>query len=123
MKKLLLWVVACAFAAFHVAAQTGTNTNLSGTWQIEYHDNNGKEVDMPMVSFVQSGGKLEGVFGDKHWKVEGLLAGDDIKFWFTPPMRRDVTVRYQGRLENANLMRGTMVSEVQSGSFVAVRKQ
>lgn len=122
MQKLLLTLVVCAFAAFQVAAQMGTNTNLSGTWQVEYHDKNGKEVDTPMVSFMQSGSRLEGVFGDRHWKVEGTVVGDTVTFWFNPPTRRDVTVRYQGRLETANQMRGSMASEVQSGTFVAVRK-
>jgi hypothetical protein len=111
----------CALAALAVA-QTGQNVNLSGTWQIEYHDKNGKEVDTPMVSFLHTAGRLEGVFGNQHWKVEGTVAGDQVTFLFHPPSRPDITVRYQGRLESATRMRGTMASEVQSGMFVANRK-
>ena len=118
MRKLLYPVVVCALAAFCVAAQI----NLSGTWQIEYHDKNGKEVDTPMVSFLDNGGKLEGVFGNKHWKVEGSVSGTQVQFAFHPPARPEITVRYQGTLESANQMRGTMESQVQSGTFVAVRK-
>jgi hypothetical protein len=118
MKKLLYTLVVCALATFSVAAQM----SLSGTWQIEYHDKNGKEVDTPMVSFLQSGGRLEGVFGDKHWKLEGTVVGDQVQFAFHPPQRPDITVRYTGKLESANQIRGTMASEVQSGKFVAVRK-
>jgi hypothetical protein len=119
MKKLLYTLVVCALATFTVEAQG----NLSGTWQIEYHDNNGKEVDTPMVTLLQNGARLDGVFGDKHWKVEGTVVGDEVKFAFHPPQRPDITVRYQGKLESANQIRGTMASEVQAGSFVAVRKQ
>ena len=118
MKTLLYTLVVCVLAAFSAAAQI----NLSGTWQIEYHDKNGKEVDPPMVSLLQNGGRLEGVFGNKHWKVEGTVTGDQVVFAFHPPQRPDITVRYQGKLESASQMRGTMASEVQSGTFVAVRK-
>ncbi len=123
MFKPMLTVVVCAFAAILAVAQTGTSPSLSGTWQIEYHDKNGKEIDTPMVTLLQSGGRLDGVFGDKHWRVQGSVAGEDVKFWFSPPQRPDITVRYEGKLENPNQMRGTMASEVQSGTFVAARKQ
>jgi hypothetical protein len=122
MKKLLHTLLVCAFAALTVAAQAEQPVNLSGTWQIEYHDKNGKEVDTPMVSLMQVGGRLEGVFGNKHWKVDGVVVGDQVTFAFHPPQRPDITVRYQGRLESATQMRGTMASEVQSGVFVAIRK-
>jgi hypothetical protein len=118
MKKPLCTAVVCALAAFTLAAQV----NLSGTWQIEYHDKNGKEVDTPMVSFLHTGGQLEGVFGDKHWKLQGTVVGNQVQFAFHPPQRPDITVRYQGTLESANQIRGSMASEVQSGTFVAVRK-
>ncbi|HUB77709.1 MAG TPA: hypothetical protein VMB03_02880 [Bryobacteraceae bacterium] len=118
MKKTLLALVVCALAALSAAAQT----SLSGTWQIEYHDKNGKEVDTPMITFLQTGGRLEGVFGKYHWKVEGTVAGDQVQFHFHPPQAPEVTVRYQGTLESANRMSGTMASEVQSGTFVATRR-
>jgi hypothetical protein len=54
--------------------------------------------------------------------VEGAVVGDQVQFSFHPPQRPDITVRYQGTLESSNQMRGTMASEVQSGTFVAVRK-
>lgn len=122
MRKLLYTALVCALAALAAMAQAQPNVNLSGTWQIEYHDNNGKEVDTPMVSLLQTGGRLEGVFGNQHWKVEGTVVGDQVTFAFHPPSRPDITVKYQGRLESATQMRGTMASEVQSGSFVAIRK-
>ena len=118
MRMLLYTVVVCSLAAISAVAQI----NVSGTWQIEYHDKNGKEVDTPMVSFLDNGGKLEGVFGNKHWKVEGSVSGTQVQFAFHPPARPDITVRYHGTLESANQIRGTMESEVQSGTFVAVRK-
>ena len=105
-----------------LSAQVSQSVNVSGTWQIEYHDKNGKEVDTPMISLMQSGGQLEGVFGNQHWRVQGALVGDRIQFWFSPPKHPEVTVRYQGTLEAANRIRGTMASEVQSGTFTAVRK-
>jgi hypothetical protein len=118
MKKLLYTLVVCALAAISAVAQA----SLSGTWQIEYHDKNGKEIDTPMVSFLQNGGRLDGVFGKDHWKVEGTVVGDQVQFFFHPPQAPNITVRYQGTLESDNQMRGTMASEVQSGTFTAVRK-
>jgi hypothetical protein len=122
MKTFTYALSVCALAALAAFAQTESRVNLSGTWQIEYHDKNGKEVDTPMVSFVQTGGRLEGVFGDRHWKVEGTVVGDRVQFFFHPPARPDITVKYQGALESSVQMRGTMASEVQSGTFVATRK-
>jgi hypothetical protein len=118
MKKLLYTLVVCAFALLPMAAQM----NMSGTWQIEYHDNNGKEIDMPMITLLQNGGRLDGVFGDKHWKVEGTVTGDEVQFWFHPPQHTEVTVRYTGKIQSGNQLRGTMHSEVQAGTFVATRK-
>ena len=118
MKKLLYTLAVCALAAISAVAQSG----ISGTWQIEYHDKNGKEIDTPMVTLLQNGGRLDGVFGDRHWKVEGTVVGDQVQFSFHPPQRPDITVRYQGTVEANNLIRGTMASEVQSGTFVATRK-
>jgi hypothetical protein len=108
----------CALAAISALAQGG----LTGTWQIEYHDKNGKEVDYPMITFLQNGSRLEGVFGNKHWRVQGAIDGNRVEFAFHPPQRPDVTVRYQGTIDNANQLRGTMASEVQSGTFVATRQ-
>jgi hypothetical protein len=117
MSRLWSTVVVCA-----LVASAAAETNLSGTWQIEYHDNNGKEIDYPVVSLLQRGDRLEGVFGNKHWKVEGMVARGNVQFSFHPPQRPDITVRYQGALESPDRIRGTMASEVQSGTFVATRK-
>lgn len=118
MRKTLGTLVVCALAALSAAAQSG----ISGTWQIEYHDKNGKEVDTPVVTLLQNGGRIDGVFGNQHWKLEGTVVGDQVQFSFHPPQRPDITVRYQGTLESNNRMSGTMASEVQSGTFVAIRK-
>ncbi len=116
--KLSCALVVCALAAVAALAQC----NVSGTWQIVYHDKNGKEVDTPMVSLLQSGGRLEGVFGNQHWKVDGTIVNDQVEFSFHPPQRPEITVKYQGKLESSNEIRGTMASQVQSGTFVATRK-
>src|ERR1035438_5699562 len=115
MKKLLYTLLVCAFAALAAFAQTEQKVNLSGTWKIEYHDKNGKEVDTPVVSFLQTGGRLEGVFGDKHWKLEGTVVGAQVQFFFHPPARPDITVKYQGKLESSRQIRAAMASEVQCG--------
>lgn len=117
MRNLWSVVAVCALVSMSAA-----EFNLSGTWQIEYHDKNGKEVDYPVVTLVQRGDRLEGVFGNKHWRIEGEVTGTKAQFSFHPPQRPDITVRYQGSLESPDRMRGTMASEVQSGTFVAVRK-
>ena len=122
MKRVVFAVLTAASALWSLAAQQTPASGISGTWQIEYHDKNGVEVDTPKITLQQSGGKLGGVFGNQDWKVEGTVSGDAIVFWFHPPQRPDITVKYQGRLENKGLIRGTMASEVQSGTFTAVRK-
>ncbi len=121
MKQALLAILLGSVLSLGGAAQTNSGPNLSGTWQIEYHDNNGKEVDTPMISLLQSGGRLEGVFGNQHWKVQGTLVGDQVQFSFSPPKHPEITVRYQGTLDSAAHMHGTMSSQVQSGSFAAKR--
>jgi len=114
-------LIVCAFAAIAAFAQAEPK-NLSGTWQIEYHDKNGKEVDTPMVSFLQTGGRLEGVFGNKHWRLEGTVVADQVQFLFHPAGHPEISVRYTGKVDSSGEIRGSMVSEVQSGTFVAVRK-
>jgi hypothetical protein len=122
MKQTLTAALLGSILLFGIAAQTSQTANLSGTWQIVYRDNNGKEVDTPVISLFQSNGQLEGVFGNQHWKVRGTLAGDRVSFSFSPPQRPEITVRYSGTLDSPTKMHGTMASEVQSGSFVATRK-
>ena len=122
MKPCFFAVLLAAILTLGTVAQMNQNVNLTGTWQIEYHDNNGKEVDTPMISLLQSNGRLEGVFGNQHWKVQGALTGNQISVSFSPPKHPEVTVGYQGTLESATQMRGTMASPVQSGTFVATRK-
>src|SRR5271168_1299831 len=112
MTKMLHTLVVCALIALPAAAQN----SVSGTWQIEYHDKDGEEINRPMITLLQNGGRLDGVFGDKHWKVEGTVVGSQVKFSFHPPQRPDITVRYEGTLESNGLIRGTMASEVQSGT-------
>ncbi|MGC4051073.1 MAG: hypothetical protein QM757_17050 [Paludibaculum sp.] len=73
-KRALLCLLGFALSV-GLTAQVSQSANVSGTWQIEYHDKNGKEVDTPMISLMQSGARLEGVFGNQHWKVQGTLGG------------------------------------------------
>jgi hypothetical protein len=115
MKKMMYTLAVCALVAL-------AQNSVSGTWQIEYHDKNGEEIDRPVITLLQNGGRLDGVFGNKHWKVEGTVVGSQVKFSFHPPQRPDITVRYEGTLETNSLIRGTMASEVQSGTFTAVKK-
>ena len=122
MKKAAFAVLLGAILTLGIRAQSNQNINLTGTWQIEYHDHNGREVDTPMISLLQSNGRLDGVFGNQHWKVQGTLVGDQVTFSFSPPKHLEITVRYQGTLDSAQRMHGTMVSQVQSGTFVATRK-
>lgn len=118
MRNFWSTVAVCALASLPALAQT----DVSGTWQIEYHDKNGQEVDHPVITLLQHGERLDGVFGNKHWKIEGTVKAGKVQFSFHPPQRPDITVRYQGNLESPSQIKGTMASEVQSGTFVAVRK-
>ena|SRR6185437_3414638 len=122
MKVAMVTILMAAAVVCGLEAQNTQTPNVSGTWQIEYHDKNGKEVDTPMVTFLQTGGRLEGVFGNQHWRIEGTLVGTAVKFSFHPPQKPEITVAYQGALESPSLIRGTMASQVQSGTFTATRK-
>lgn len=57
-----------------------------------------------MVTLLQNGGRLGGVCGKQHWKVEGTIVGDEVKSASHPPRRPTTT------------------SDVQSGTSIAVRK-
>jgi hypothetical protein len=122
MKQTIFAVLLGAVLSFGIAAQMNQTPNVSGTWLIEYHDNNGKEVDTPIVSLMQSNGQLDGVFGNQHWKVKGAIAGNQVQFSFSPPQHPEIHVRYQGALDSPAKMHGTMASEVQSGNFAATRQ-
>lgn len=122
MKTVLTGLIAGVVAVCGLIAQQTQSANVTGTWQIDYHDKNGVEVDRPKVTLHQSGDKLTGVFGNRDWKVEGAVTGDAVVFWFHPPQRPDITVKYQGKLEKKDLIRGAMASEVQSGVFTATRE-
>ena len=122
MKLTLSAVLVGAVLLFGAAAQVNQTINVTGTWQMEYHDKNGQEVDTPMISLQQSEGRLAGVFGNQHWKVQGTLSGDQVEFSFSPPKHPEITVRYKGTVDSATSMHGTMASEVQSGTFAATRK-
>ena len=121
MKRVVTGILAGVAAVCGLVAQQTQSANVTGTWQIDYHDKNGVEVDRPKVTLRQSGDKLTGVFGNRDWKVEGTVNPDAVVFWFHPPQRPDITVKYQGKLETKDLIRGTMASEVQSGVFTATR--
>jgi hypothetical protein len=122
MNRIWVTILAGSLLPFAVTAQPKQPVNLTGTWQIEYHDKNGKEVDTPTISLLQADGRLDGVFGNKHWKVQGALEGKQVRFSFSPPGHPEVTVRYQGTVDSPTEMHGTMASEVQSGTFTAKRK-
>src|SRR6185312_8744789 len=117
MKRVVTGIVAGVAAVCALIAQKAQSANVTGTWQIDYHDKNGVEVDRPKVTLHQSGDRLTGVFGNQDWKSEGTVNGDAVVFWFHPPQRPDITVKYQGKLEKKDLIRGAMASEVQSGVF------
>jgi hypothetical protein len=60
MKKLILTLMVCTLAS----AQQNPGLDLTGTWQIDYHDDNGVSTSTPKLVLHQTGDKLTGTFGN-----------------------------------------------------------
>jgi hypothetical protein len=124
MKKLILTLIACALAS----AQQNPGLDLSGTWQIDYHDDNGVSTSTPKLVLHQAGDKLTGTFGNLDWPIIGTIDGNRIIFTFVA-FGRDRnegaisdTVFYWGTIDNASKMEGRMKNPKEAGNWTAAKQ-
>jgi hypothetical protein len=124
MKKTVFTLMVCALAS----AQQNPGTGLTGTWQIDYHDDNGVSTSAPKLVLHQTQDKLTGTFGNLDWPVVGVVDGNHIVFTFVA-FGRDRnegaisdTVFYWGTIDNASKMGGRMKNPKEAGNWTATRK-
>jgi hypothetical protein len=124
MKKTLLALVVCAIAA----AQQNPKPNLSGSWQIDYHDDNGVSTSQPQLFLQQTGDKLTGTFGSFNWPIVGAIDGNHVVFTFVAFGNDRIegpisdTVFYWGTIDGTSKMGGRMKNPKEAGNWTAIRK-
>jgi hypothetical protein len=118
------YLVTIAALSFGLVVYGKTAHDLSGTWTIEYHDDNGHEVDYPKLVLHQSGQKLSGTFGNKDWPVTGEVKADHMEFSYMGYASdgSSGTVAAQAFIKSDNKLSGRMMSPVNGGEFTATKQ-
>ena len=115
MKRLALLLVLAA-ACF--------GADLTGRWTAEVVTDAGS--GNPSFEFKQEGSKLTGAYSGQlgEAKVTGTVEGQKVSFSFTAEAGgQSLTVRYEGTIENDNLVKGKVdLGGMASGSFTLTRK-
>jgi hypothetical protein len=117
--------VTVAFAFLLAACLPGASDyDLSGTWAIEYHDDNGHEVDHPKLVLHQEGQKLNGVFGNKDWPIEGEIRANHMLFTYKGFASDGSSglVHAQAWIQSPHKLVGRMMSPLNGGTFTATRE-
>jgi len=98
--------------------------DVTGTWSVEVQTDMG--TGTPVFTFKQDGEKLTGTYSGQlgEAKVAGTLKGDAIEFWFeAAPAGEKLTVKYSGKLEGENRMKGTVdLGGLARGTFTGAKK-
>jgi hypothetical protein len=118
------YAVAALFLGLGLSSQAFAPPDLSGRWLIEYHDDNGVEVDHPRLVLHQSGQNLEGTFGDKNWPVKGRILANHLEFSYTgfASNGSSGTVNAQAFIQSAAKLTGRMMSPLNGGTFTALKQ-
>jgi hypothetical protein len=107
MNKLLVsFLLACA----PVITSAADNASLSGTWQI--HNNIAGNESERACTFVQNGNDLTGTCPSERGPVNLTGKVDDKNVIWTYKSEYDgtpITVKYQGRLDSATKIVGTVI--------------
>src|SRR5271165_3818666 len=85
--------------------------DLTGNWQIDFHDDNGVANSSPKLVLEQDGDKLTGTFGKYDWPVIGAVDHNNVVFTFVAfghegGRQISDTVFYWGTIDDAGKMRG-----------------
>ena len=120
-------LLACFALSGAARAQTKA-TNLAGTWQIDFHDDNGVSHSSPKLVLTQTGDKLTGTFGLYSWPVIGAIDGNSVVFTFVAfghEQGRQIsdTVFYWGNIDPSGVkMKGRMKNPKEAGDWIATRQ-
>jgi hypothetical protein len=119
-----LSAAAALFLGLGFAVQAYAPPDLSGTWLIEYHDDNGVEVDHPKLVLHQNGQNLDGTFGSKNWAVKGRIQANHLEFSYTGYASdgSSGTVNAQAFIQSPAKLTGRMMSPLNGGTFTAVKQ-
>ena len=129
MKVLLIAAGVCLLAGltltFAVRGQA-TGVDLTGTWQIDFHDDNNISHSSPKLVLKQEGDKLTGTFGKFDWPVIGTVDHNNVVFSFVAfghegGRQISDTVFYWGVIDNTGKMRGRMKNPKEAGNWTADR--
>jgi hypothetical protein len=130
MRMFLIVAGVCLLAGmtltFAVRGQP-TSLNLTGAWQIEFHDDDGVSQSSPELILKRESDKLTGTFGKFGWPVIGAVDGNNVVFSFVAfghEGGREITdtVFYWGAIDSAGNMRGRMKNPKEAGNWIATRK-
>ena len=59
-----------------------TGVDLTGTWQIDFHDDDGVSYSSPKLVLKREADKLTGTFGKYDWPVIGAVDHNNVVFSF-----------------------------------------
>jgi hypothetical protein len=112
------------FFCLGLASQAYAPPDLSGKWIIEYHDDNGVEVDHPQLLLHQTGQNLDGTFGNKNWAVKGRILANHLEFSYTGFASNGTsgTVNAQAFIQSPTKLTGRMMSPLNGGTFTALKQ-
>jgi hypothetical protein len=122
MERMLRTLLVCLALASQANAQ-----DLTGTWQIQFHDDDGVSTTSPKLVLQQTGGKLTGTFGKLNWPVIGTIDHNHVVFTFIAfgheaghPISD--TVFYWGTVDETGKMKGRMKNPKESGDWSATKR-
>jgi hypothetical protein len=99
--------------------------DITGTWSAEVQTDMGSGT--PTFTFKQDGEKLTGTYSGQlgEAKLTGTIKGDDVEWSFeASPQGDKLVVKYAGKLDGSNKMKGTTdLGGLAKGTFTATKKQ
>ena len=104
-----------------------SGVDLTGTWQIDYHDDNGVSTSTPKLVLKQEADKLTGYFGKFNWPVIGAVDHNTVVFTFLAfghEGGREIsdTVFYWGTVDASGALHGRMKNPKEAGNWTAARQ-
>jgi hypothetical protein len=130
VKLLLITAGVCLLAGLtltYTVHGQPASVDLTGTWQIDFHDDNGVSQSSPGLVLKQEADKLTGTFGKYDWPVIGAVDHNNVVFTFVAfghEAGRQIsdTVFYWGVIDNHGNLRGRMKNPKEAGDWIASRK-
>ena len=129
MRMQLMTAGVCLLAGitltFAVRGQPA-RVDLTGTWQIEFQDDNGISHSSPKLVLKQAPDKLTGTFGKFDWPVIGAVDRNNVVFSFVAfghegGRQISDTVFYWGAIDSAGKLHGRMKNPKEAGNWIATR--